>query len=59
MLGTRFWVEGLGSQCWVLGSGFRDMVHIISPSLQKQIEELDVNLKFVVKVGVLLQQVSY
>ena len=30
------------------------MVHIISPSLLKQIEELDVNLKFVVKVGVLL-----
>ena len=30
------------------------MVHIISPSLLKQMEELDVNLKFVVKVGVLL-----
>ena len=22
MLGTRFWVQGLGSQGWVLGSGF-------------------------------------
>ena len=26
MLSTRFWVQGLGSQCWVLGSGFRDWV---------------------------------
>ena len=26
VLGTRFWVQGLGSQCWVLGSGFRDWV---------------------------------
>ena len=27
VLGTRLWVQGLGSLCWVLaGSGFRDWV---------------------------------
>ena len=26
VLGTRFWVQGLSSQLWVAGSGFRDWV---------------------------------
>ena len=28
MLGTRFWVQGQGSQCWVLGSGFRECINL-------------------------------
>ena len=26
MLGTRFWVQEQGSQCWVLGTGLKDRV---------------------------------